>query len=71
MEASLEYFKAMSRTQRELVIRSIEKMANMSQDERTAFFRNTERWNGMSEGERKKWADARDADAAAAARLRE
>jgi len=55
MEASLEHFKAMSRTQRELVIRSIEKMANMSQDERTAFFRNTERWNGMSEGERKKW----------------
>ena len=55
MEASLEHFKAMSRTQRELVIRSFEKLANMSQDERTAFFRNTERWNGMSEGERKKW----------------
>ena len=55
MEASLEQFKAMSRTQRELVIRSFEKLANMSQDERTAFFRNTERWNGMSEGERKKW----------------
>jgi len=55
MKASLEHFKAMSRTQRELVIRSFEKLANMSQDERTAFFRNTERWNGMSEGERKKW----------------
>ena len=55
MEASLEQFKAMSRTQRELVIRSFEKLANMSQNARTAFFRNTERWNGMSEGERKKW----------------
>jgi hypothetical protein len=55
MEASLAQFKAMSRTQRELVIGSFEKLANMLLDERAAFFRNTERWNGMSEGERKKW----------------
>ncbi len=55
MEASLEQFKAMSRTQRELVIQSFEKLSNMSQDERAGFFRNNERWNEMNEGERKKW----------------
>ncbi len=55
MEASLAQFKAMSRSQRDLVIRSFEKLANMSQRERAAFFRNTERWNGMTDAERKKW----------------
>ena len=55
MEASLEQFKAMSRTKRELVIQSFEKLSNMSQDERAGFFRNNERWNEMNEGERKKW----------------
>jgi hypothetical protein len=55
MEASLAQFKALSRTQRELVMQSFEKLANMSQGERAGFFRNTERWNDMNEGERKKW----------------
>ena len=55
LEASLEQFKAMSRSQRELVIQSFEKLSNMSQDERAGFFRNNERWNEMNEGERKKW----------------
>ena len=55
MEASLAEFKALSHTQRELVIQSFEKLTNMSQGERAGFFRNTERWNDMNEGERKKW----------------
>jgi hypothetical protein len=55
MEASLAQFKALSHTQRELVIQSFEKLTNMSQGERAGFFRNTERWNDMNEGERKKW----------------
>ncbi|MDP7050051.1 MAG: DUF3106 domain-containing protein [Verrucomicrobiota bacterium] len=55
MEASLTQFKAMSRAQRELVIKSFDRLASKSQSERAAFFRNTERWNGMSEDERKKW----------------
>ena len=45
----------MSRAQRELVMRSFEKLAGMSQAERAGFFRNTERWNGMTNAERKKW----------------
>ena len=55
MEASLAQFKALSHTQRELVIQSFEKLTNMSQGERAGFFRNTERWNDMNEGQRKKW----------------
>jgi len=55
MEASLAQFKTLSRAQRELVIKSFDRLASKSQSERAAFFRNTERWNGMSEGERKKW----------------
>ncbi|MFT6562090.1 MAG: hypothetical protein ACJAX6_000468 [Limisphaerales bacterium] len=55
MEASLAQFKVLSRAQRELVIRSFEKLANMSQSERAGFFLNNERWNDMNEAERKKW----------------
>ncbi len=55
MEASLAQFKVMSRTQRELVIKSFDKLASKSQSDRATFFRNTERWNEMNEGERKKW----------------
>ena len=55
MDATLDQFKAMSRAQRELVMRSFEKLAGMSQAERAGFFRNTERWNGMTNAERKKW----------------
>ena len=55
MDATLYQFKAMSRAQRELVMRSFEKLAGMSQAERAGFFRNTERWNGMTNAERKKW----------------
>ena len=55
MDATLYQFKAMSRPQRELVMRSFEKLAGMSQAERAGFFRNTERWNGMTNDERKKW----------------
>ncbi len=55
MEASLAQFKTLSRAQRELVIKSFDRLASKSQSERAAFFRNSERWNGMSEGERKKW----------------
>ncbi|MEE2947534.1 MAG: DUF3106 domain-containing protein [Verrucomicrobiota bacterium] len=55
MEASLAQFKGMSRAQRELVIKSFDRLASKSQSERAAFFRNTDRWNGMSEVERKTW----------------
>ena len=55
MDATLDQFKAMSRAQRELVMRSFEKLAGMSKAERAGFFRNTERWNGMTNAERKKW----------------
>ena len=55
MEASLAQFKVMSRTQRELAIKSFDKLASKSQSDRAIFFRNTERWKEMNEGERKKW----------------
>lgn len=55
MEASLERFKAMSTAQRELVIKSFDRLADMTQDERTSFFRNSQRWNEMGDTERKQW----------------
>jgi len=55
MEASLEHFKAMSFAQRELVIKSFNRLADMSQEERTYFFRNSQRWNEMGDSERKQW----------------
>ena len=55
MEASLERFKAMSTAQREMVIKSFDRLADMTQDERTSFFRNSQRWNEMGDSERKQW----------------
>ena len=55
MEASLERFRAMSTAQRELVIKSFDRLADMTQDERTSFFRNSQRWNEMGDTERKQW----------------
>jgi len=55
MEASLIRFKSMTIEQREIVLKSFDRLADMSQIERTAFFRNSQRWNEMSNAERKQW----------------
>ena len=55
MEASLIRFKSMTIEQREIILKSFDRLADMSQVERTAFFRNSQRWNEMSNVERKQW----------------
>ena len=50
-----ERFKAMSTAQRELVIKSFDRLADMTQDERNLPFRNSQRWNEMGDTERKQW----------------
>ena len=55
MEASLIRFKSMTIEQREIILKSFDRLADMSQVERTAFFRNSQRWNEMSNAERKQW----------------
>jgi len=55
MEASLRRFKSMSTTQRELVIKSFDRLAEMTQAQRTSFFQNSQRWNEMNDKERKQW----------------
>ena len=55
MEASLRRFKSMSTTQRELVIKSFDRLAEMTQAQRTSFFQNSQRWNEMNDKDRKQW----------------